>query len=393
MKVYLDHAATTPTDESVVESMLPYFSNTFGNANSLNSFGRESAKAVSESRAIVANIIGCSDNEVYFTSSGSEANNWALKGVAFAKAEKGKDIIISSIEHHSVLTTAEYLEKKGFNVIKLPVNENGFVEVETLKKVITDKTILVSVMYVNNEIGTIQPIKELAQVAHEHGALFHSDCVQAMPYLPINVKDLGVDMITISAHKFYGPKGVGALYLRNGVKIEKLILGGGQERSQRAGTTNTPAIVGMAKALQNCIQSQVENNKKIAQIRDHFEQRVENEITNLRFNGSKTNRVCSVSNYSFEYIEGEGILMLLDFEGIAVSSGSACASGSLDPSHVLLSIGVPIELAHGSIRFSFGKHNTIQDADYCVDKLKQSINRLRSMSPLFNLKQGEVKNV
>ncbi len=393
MKVYLDHAATTPCDQAVVEEMLPYFTEKFGNADSQHACGRETAKAVADARETIARIINCAPNELYFTGSGTEADNWALKGAALARKNRGNHVIISAIEHHAILNSADWLEKEGFVVTKLPVDKTGLVSVEDLKNAITDKTILVSVMYANNEVGTIQPIKELAQVAHEHGALFHSDCVQAVPYLKIDVKDLGLDLMTMSGHKFYGPKGVGALYVRNGVKLDKLICGGGQERSQRGGTTNTPAVVGMAKALELSVANMQQNNAHIAALRDHFVQRVLAEIPYVRFNGNVDHRVPSVANFSFEFVEGEGILMLMDFHGVAVSSGSACSSGSLDPSHVLLAMGVPIEISHGSIRFSFGKHNTLEETDYTVEALKDTIAKLRVMSPLFNLQEGGNHNV
>ena len=393
MKVYLDHAATTPCDERVVNAMLPFFTEQFGNADSQHAYGRETAKAVADARATIAGIINCAPNELYFTGSGTEADNWALKGAALARKNRGNHVIISAIEHHAILNSAAWLEKEGFVVTKLPVDKTGLVSVEDLEKAMTDKTVLVSVMYANNEVGTIQPIKQLARVAHEHGALFHSDCVQAMPYLKVDVKDLGLDLMTMSGHKFYGPKGVGALYIRNGVKLEKLISGGGQERSQRGGTTNTPAVVGMAKALEIAVSEMQRNNDHIAKLRDHFVQRVLSEIPCVRFNGNVEHRVPSVANFSFEFVEGEGILMLMDFHGVAVSSGSACSSGSLDPSHVLLAMGVPIEISHGSIRFSFGKNNTMEETDYTVEALKDTISKLRVMSPLFNVKEGGTHNV
>ncbi len=393
MKVYADHAATTPCDERVVQAMLPYFTEGYGNANSLHAFGRDAAKALADARDTVAKILGCHPNEIYFTSGGTEADNWALKGVALHKRSKGNHVIISSIEHHAILTPAEWLEQNGFRVTRLPVDSTGIVHPEALEEAIDDETTIVSVMYANNEVGTIQPVKELAEIAHKHGALFHTDCVQAIPYMNINVEELGADLVTISGHKIYGPKGSGVLYIRNGVKLDKLICGGGQERSQRAGTVNVPAMVGLAKALELSRVDLDETNKYIASLRDHFEQRVEAEIPYIRQNGNKQHRVPSVANYSFEFVEGEGILMLLDFNGIAVSSGSACSSGSLDPSHVLLAMGVPIEVSHGSIRFSFGKHNTMQEVDYIVNTLKQIISRLRSMSPLFDLKKGGTYNV
>ncbi len=393
MKIYIDHAATTPCDKQVVEAMIPYFTNDFGNADSQHFFGRETAKAVADARQSIAQNIGCKPNELYFTASGTESDNWALKGVALRRKNKGKHVIVSSIEHHAVLSSAQWLEKQGFKVTYLPVDSQGIIHPAELEKVIDDQTILVSVMYVNNEVGTIQPIAELAQIAHEHGALFHSDCVQAMPYIDLDVTALGVDLASFSAHKFYGPKGVGALYIKNGIKIDKLVCGGGQERSQRGGTSNTPAIVGMAKALEIAKTEMQQNNQYIQSLCKHFVERVEKEIPFVRYNGNKERCVPSIANFSFEFVEGEGILMLMDFNGIAVSSGSACSSGSLDPSHVLLAMGVPIEVSHGSIRFSFGKHNTMEEVDYTVEKLKQTISRLREMSPLFNAKTGGTYNV
>ena len=393
MRVYIDHAATTPCDKRVVDAMLPYFTDEFGNADSQHFFGRDTAKAVADARDTIADIIGCKPNELYFTGSGTEADNWALKGAALHNRHKGNHVIISAIEHHAILNSADWLEKNGFRITRLPVDGTGLVSPADLEKAIDGETTLVSVMYVNNEVGTIEPIKELAQIAHRHGALFHSDCVQAMPYIKIDVKELGVDMMSMSAHKFYGPKGVGALYIRNGVKLDKLICGGGQERSQRGGTTNTPLVVGMAEALKISAEEMESNNKHIAELRDRFVDRVMKEIPYVRFNGNREHRVPSVANFSFEFVEGEGILMLMDFNGIAVSSGSACSSGSLDPSHVLLAMGVPVEVSHGSIRFSFGKDNTMEEVDYTVDKLKDTVAKLREMSPLFNLKTGGTYNV
>jgi len=393
MKIYFDHAATTPCDKRVVDAMIPYFTGEFGNADSQHAYGRETAKAVADAREKIANLIGCKPNELYFTGSGTEADNWALKGAALHNRDKGNRVIISSIEHHAILNAAEWLEKNGFTVTRLPVDKTGLISPSDLEKVIDDKTTAVSVMYVNNEVGTVEPIRELAEIAHRHGALFHSDCVQAIPYMKIDVKELGVDLMSMSGHKFYGPKGIGALYIRNGVKLDKLICGGGQERSQRGGTTNTPLVVGMAKALEIASKEMTANNAFIERLRDRFVDRVLKEIPYVRFNGNKEHRIPSVANFSFEFVEGEGILMLMDFNGIAVSSGSACSSGSLDPSHVLLAMGVPIEVSHGSIRFSFGKDNTMEEVDYTVDKLKETISKLREMSPLFNVKTGGTYNV
>lgn len=393
MKIYFDHAATTPCDKRVVDAMIPYFTGEFGNADSQHAYGRETAKAVADAREKIANLIGCKPNELYFTGSGTEADNWALKGAALHNRDKGNRVIISSIEHHAILNAAEWLEKNGFKVTRLPVDKTGLISPSDLEKVIDDKTTVVSVMYVNNEVGTVEPIRELAEIAHRHGALFHSDCVQAIPYMKIDVKELGVDLMSMSGHKFYGPKGIGALYIRNGVKLDKLICGGGQERSQRGGTTNTPLVVGMAEALEIASKEMTANNAFIERLRDRFVDRVLKEIPYVRFNGNKEHRIPSVANFSFEFVEGEGILMLMDFNGIAVSSGSACSSGSLDPSHVLLAMGVPIEVSHGSIRFSFGKDNTMEEVDYTVDKLKETISKLREMSPLFNVKTGGTYNV
>lgn len=392
MKIYLDHASTTPLKKEVLDAMTPYFCQYFENANSLYSGGRQTANAVALARQSVAKNFGCMPNEIYFTSGGSEADTWALKGIALAHKSKGNKIIISQIEHHAVLNTAKWLKNNGFEVVELPVDNNGFVSPQKLEELIDDNTILVSVMYVNNEVGTIQPVKELAKICHDHKVLFHSDCVQAVPYLPLNFKELGFDLASISAHKFNGPKGVGALYVRNGVKIDKLILGGAQERSHRGGTTDTPAIVGLAKALELVQDSRDNHNSHVESLRNYFEQLVKEAIPFVHFNGGSP-RVGSVSNLAFEFVESEGILMLLDMDGIAVSSGSACASGSLDPSHVLLSMGVPIEVAHGSVRFTFGEENTKEEVEYTVKSLTKIVERLRQMSPLFNLKQGETHNV
>lgn len=393
MKIYLDNAATTQLDESVFEEMKPYFCEKFGNPNSLHSWGKETAKAVSRAREQTAAALGANPNEIYFTGTGSEANNWAIKGAAYARKSRGNHIIVSAIEHHSVLNAAEWLEKNGFEVSYAPVDNDGIVKLDELEKLIRKDTILVSVMLANNEMGAIQPIKEIEKLVHKAGALLHSDCVQACGAIPLNVKELNVDLATISAHKFYGPKGAGALYIKNGVKIDKLIVGGGQERAQRGGTTNTPAIVGMGAAIEKAVKEMPVNYQKIKEIRDYFADKVEKTIPYCNFNGSREQRLPGNANFYFEFIEGDGLLTLLDFAGIAVSSGSACSSQSLEPSHVLLAMGVAVEKAHGSIRFSFGKHNTKEDADYAAKVLAESVERLRAISPLFNLKEGEIKNV
>ncbi|MEG1706856.1 MAG: cysteine desulfurase family protein, partial [Clostridia bacterium] len=350
-------------------------------------------QAVSKARKDIADIIGCSPNELYFTASGTEADNWAIKGVALARKEKGNHIIISSIEHHAILNSADWLRHQGYEVTLLPVDNYGVVSLDSVRSAITDKTTLISVMLANNEVGTIEPIAEISKIAREHGIIMHTDCVQAMGVLDVNVAKLGVDLLTMSAHKFYGPKGIGALYIRNGVKIDKLIVGGGQERAQRGGTTNTPAIVGMAEALKLAVATREEDNRYVASLRDLFVKRVLSEIPFVKYNGHPTNRLPSNANFSFEFIEGESILMSMDLQGIAVSSGSACSSGSLDPSHVLLAMGIDVVLSHGSIRFSFGKHNTVEEVNYTVDTLKTVIEKLRIMSPLFNLKEGDKRYV
>ena len=392
-KIYLDHAATTPLDSNVLAAMMPYFIDNFGNSHSQHFYGRDAMAGVDKARKQVADAIGALPNEIYFTASGTEADNWAIKGIANAKKNVGKHIIVSAIEHHAIINSAEWLSKNGFEVTFLPVDNYGVVKLDELEKAIRSDTVLVSVMYANNEVGTIEPIRQIADIAHRHNVLMHVDAVQAMGAIPVNVKDLGADLLSISAHKFYGPKGVGALYIRSGVKIDKLIVGGGQERGMRGGTTNTAGVVGMGEAITSAVAHLKENYDYVKSIRDHFVDRVQKEIPFVRYNGHPTDRLPSNASFSFEYVEGESILMLLDFAGVAVSSGSACSSGSLDPSHVLLAMGVPIEVSHGTIRFSFGKHNTIEQADYTVDQLKQIIERLRKMSPLFALRQGEIKNV
>lgn len=385
-RIYLDHAATTAVDETVLSEMLPYFSDKFGNANSIHSFGRVGATALDEARRRIAGAIGAKPANVYFTSGGSEADNWALRGIASALKSKGNHIITSVVEHPAVYTTCKQLEKEGFAVTYLPVDSEGFVSPSELEAAITDSTILVSIMFANNEIGSIMPVKELAAVCKAHGVLFHTDAVQATGSVPFTVDELGVDLLSISAHKFYGPKGIGALYVRTGVRIDSLISGGEQERAKRAGTSNVPAAVGFGKALEIAVQDMNANNKKVSALRDEFVERVEKTIPNVRYNGTRNTakRLPGNANFSFIGIEGESILISLDLVGIATSSGSACSSMSLEPSRTLLSIGVPIETAHGSIRFSFGRENTMDDVDYTVKKLAEIVERLRKMSPMYN---------
>lgn len=391
-EIYLDHAATTCVDKRVVEKMLPYYLNDYGNANSQHFFGREAQKAVDEARDKIAEIIGARPGEVYFTSGGTEADNWALKGVARANAEKGKHVIISKIEHAAMLASAKQLEKEGFDVSYIGVDKNGFIDLEQLKAAIRPDTTLICCMYANNEIGTIEPIEEIVKIAKERNILTFTDAVQAMPCVDIDVKKLGVDLMSFSSHKFNGPKGVGALYVRNGVKIANLLAGGEQERTKRGGTTNVPGVVGMAEALRLNRLTLEKDNEYVKGLRDLFVSRVESEIPFARYNGDRVRRVPSNADFSFEFIEGESILFSLDLAGIAVSSGSACSSGSLEPSHVLLAIGVPVELAHGSIRFSFGKENTVDEVNYVVDKLKETVEKLRNMSPLYKV-ESTVKSV
>ncbi len=383
--IYLDHAATTPLSEKAFEAMKPYFCDMFGNPNSQHVYGREGAKAVSESRAKIAAAIGAKPSEIYFTSCGTEADNWAVKGAALQYSDKGKHIITSMIEHPAIYTTCKQLEKYGFEVTYLPVDGEGFVSPEELEKAIRPDTILVSIMFANNEIGTIEPIKSLCEVAHAHGVIFHTDAVQATGAIRYDVKDLGVDMLSMSAHKFYGPKGMGALYLRNGLKMEKFITGGEQERAHRGGTSNTPGIVGMATALEEAMATLEQDAAYVASLRDRFVSKVLGQIDDILFNGPKdmSKRLPNNANFSFRFIEGESILFSLDLAGISASSGSACSSASLDPSRTLLSIGVPVGTAHGSIRFSFGKHNTVEETDYTVEQLVSTVNRLRAMSPLY----------
>lgn len=384
-KIYLDHAATTYVDKDVLSEMMPYFTDVYGNGSSQHFYGREALKAIDEAREKVAKAIGCKSSEIYFTSGGSESDNMAIKGYALAHKDKGNHIITTVIEHPAVIQTCKKLEKYGFEVTYLKVDNEGYVSLEDIENAITDKTILISVMTANNEIGTIQPIKEIGEIAKRHNIAFHTDAVQAVGNIPVDVKDMNVDMLSLSAHKFYGPKGVGVLYKKNGVKIQRFLDGGEQERNLRASTLNTPGIVGCGAAIEKAVADMDQNNKKIQEIRDHFVDRVINEIPHIYYNGAKdtAKRLAGNANFSFVGIEGEGILFHLDLLGIAVSSGSACSSGSLEPSYVLLSIGVPMEVAHGSIRFSFGKINTLEQADYVADNLVEIVKKLRAMSPIY----------
>lgn len=389
MRVYLDNSATTAVDKEVLDAMTPYFCEVFGNASSLHGYGREAAEAVDASRSTIAKLLNAKPNEIYFTSGGTESDNWALKGAAFASKALGNHIITTAIEHPAIMSTCQELEKDGFKVTYLGVNSDGLVSIEDLKNAVTDETIIVSVMYANNEMGAIQPIAEIGKFCHDEGILFHTDAVQAMGSIKVDVKRDNIDMLSLSAHKFHGPKGIGLLFIKSGVIIDKLIVGGHQERSYRAGTTNTSGIVGMAKALEVSVRDMESNNAHIKTLRDYFIDRVFEEIPFCKLNGGTEKRLVNNANFSFDFIEGESILMTLDIKGIAVSSGSACSSGSLEPSSVILAIGAKIEEAHSSIRFSFGKENTKEEVDYVIEVLKEQVAKLRSWSPLFKEIKGE----
>lgn len=381
--IYFDHAATTYVKPEVLEAMLPYFTEKYGNASSVYSIGRESKKAIEEARDKVAAALGAQSREIYFTGSGSEADNWAVKGVAYANKAKGNHIITTSIEHHAVLHTCQYLESDGFEVTYLPVDENGLINPEDVKKAIKDTTILITIMFANNEIGTIQPIAEIGKIAREAGVYFHTDAVQAIGNVPINVVDMNIDLLSLSAHKFYGPKGTGALYIRKGVKITSFLHGGAQERGRRASTENLAGIVGLSKAIELAVNNLEEYNAKLLALRERTIEEIIKRIPFVKLNGDRHHRLPGNVNFSFEYIEGESLLLMLDMKGIAASSGSACTSGSLDPSHVLMAIGLPHEIAHGSLRISFGDENTQEDVDYLLEVLPMIVERLREMSPLY----------
>ena len=388
-RVYMDYAATTYVKQEVMEEMMPYFTEKYGNPSSVHSFGREARKAVDLARERTAKALNASTDEIYFTGGGSESDNWAIKGAALANKQKGNHIITSSIEHHAVLYTCQYLEKMGFEVTYLPVDQYGLVNPEDVKKAITDKTILISIMFANNEIGTIQPVKEIGRIAREHGVYFHTDAVQAVGHVPIDVKDMNIDLLSLSAHKFYGPKGVGALYVRKGVRIHPYLHGGAQERNRRAGTENLPGIVGLGKAIELAYENLEESNSKLAAMRDRLIAGIMEKIDHVRLNGHPVKRLPGNANLSFEFIEGEALLLSLDMKGIAASSGSACTSGSLDPSHVLLAIGLTHEIAHGSLRLTLGDDNTDEDVDYVLEVLPVLWERLRNMSPLFAQHKGK----
>ena len=381
--IYLDNAATTKVADSVVDAMLPYFKEYYGNASSIYQLGAKSKEALDESREYIAGTLGAKTNEIYFTAGGSESDNWAIKATADAYAQKGKHIITSAIEHHAVLHTCEYLEKHGYEVTYVGVDENGVIKLDELKAAIRPDTILISVMFANNEIGTIQPIEEIGEIAKEHDILFHTDAVQAYAQVPINVDEMHIDMLSASGHKLNGPKGIGFLYIRKGIKIRSFVHGGQQERGRRAGTENIPGIVGLAAAAKRSFSMLEEKMQKEIELRDYLISRIEAEIPYCRLNGDRKKRLPNNVNFSFQFIEGESMLILLDSKGIAASSGSACTSGSLDPSHVLLAIGLPHEIAHGSLRLTLSEENTKEEMDYVVEQLTAILERLRSMSPLY----------
>lgn len=381
--IYMDNAATTPVKPQVFQAMEPYFSELYGNASSIYTFAGKATKAVDAAREGIAQFLGAKSREIYFTGGGSESDNWALLGIAQAYAEKGKHIITSKIEHHAILHTCEFLEKQGYEITYLDVDENGVVDLEQLKSSLREDTILVSIMFANNEIGTIEPIKEIGEIVHARGVLFHTDAVQAFGHEEIDVNEMQIDLLSASAHKLNGPKGVGLMYIRDGIKLGSFIHGGSQERGRRAGTHNTPGIVGFGKAVAIAKEELKEKREKETALRDYLIDRVLAEIPYTKLNGHRTIRLANNTNFSFRFIEGESLLILLDQKGICGSSGSACTSGALDPSHVLLAIGLPHEIAHGSLRLTISDANTKEEVDYVVDSLKAIVERLRSLSPLY----------
>ena len=382
-RIYLDNAATTKTSQEVVDAMLPYFTENYGNASSIYEVGQRSKEAITTAREDIATVLGAKTEEIYFTAGGSEADNWALKAAFEAYSKKGNHIITTKIEHHAILHTCEYLEKKGAEITYLDVDENGLVNLDELQKAIRPETILISIMFANNEIGTIVPVKEIGMIAIEHGVLFHTDAVQAFGQVPSDVDEMNIDMLSSSAHKINGPKGIGFLYIRKGVKIRSFVHGGAQERKRRAGTENVPGIVGYGVAAKRAAETMEVSTAKERELRDYFIDRVLKEIPYVKLNGDPVKRLPNNINLSFRFVEGESLLIMLDMKGIAASSGSACTSGSLDPSHVLLAIGLPHEIAHGSLRLTLGEDTTKEDLDYTLEQLKEIIGKLRDLSPLY----------
>lgn len=381
--IYLDNAATTKTAKEVVDAMIPYFTEFYGNPSSVYSFATKSRQGITDAREVIAKHLSVASSDIYFTGSGTEANNWAIKATCDAMMQKGKHIISTKIEHHAILHTLEYMEKKGFEVTYLNVDEYGLISLEELKAAIKEDTILISIMFANNEIGTIQPIKEIGEIAKQHGILFHTDAVQAFGQIPIDVNDCHIDMLSASAHKLNGPKGIGFLYIKKGVKIRSFIHGGSQERARRAGTENVPSIVGFSVACERAFRLMEEKTKKELELRDYLIKRILEEVPYAKLNGHPIKRLPNNVNISFEFVEGESVLIMLDMKGICASSGSACTSGSLDPSHVLLAIGLPHEKAHGSLRLSVCEENTMEEMEEVVQSVKAIIQRLRDMSPLY----------
>ena len=382
-RIYLDNAATTKTAREVVDAMLPYFTESYGNPSSIYELGQRSKEAITKAREEIAQVIGAKTEEIYFTGGGSEADNWAIKAAYEAYKNKGNHIITTKIEHHAVLHTCQYLEKQGARVTYLDVDENGLVDLDQLQKAITPETILITIMFANNEIGTIEPVREIGLIAKEHGILFHTDAVQAFGQVPIDVDEMNIDMLSSSAHKINGPKGIGCLYIRKGVKIRSFIHGGAQERKRRAGTENVPGIVGYGVAARMAAETMKERTQREKELRDYFIRRVLEEVPYVRLNGDPVKRLPNNANFSFQFIEGESLLIMLDMKGIAGSSGSACTSGSLDPSHVLLAIGLPHEIAHGSLRLTLGADTTKEDLDYTLEQIKEIVEKLRNLSPLY----------
>ena len=382
-KVYLDNAATTALSPRVLEAMLPYFTQYYGNPSSVHAFGREAKQGLDKARDQVAKALHCEPSEVIFTGCGTESDNTVLLGVAQRYGDKGKHIITTNVEHHAILHTCEYLEKQGYSVTYLPVDQDGLVTAEQVAAAIRPDTILVSIMFANNEVGTIMPIQEIGAVCKEKGVLFHTDAVQAVGHIPVDVQAMHIDMLSLSAHKFHGPKGVGALYCRKGIRLPSYIMGGAQERGRRAGTENVAGIVGLGAAIQLATEQLEENRAKMTALRDRLMTGIQARISEVKLNGHPTNRLPNNVNFSFKYSEGESILLMLDMNGIAASSGSACTSGSLDPSHVLLALGLPHEIAHGSVRLTLGDETTEEDIDYTIDVLEKTVARLRAMSPLY----------
>jgi len=385
-KIYLDYAATTPCDPEVLEAMEPYFFEKFGNASSIYSYGQEAKRAIEDSREMLASFLGADPSEIVFTSGGTESNNFAIKGVAYAMQKKGNHIITSKVEHHAVLEPCKFLEKQGFKISFVGVDKNGLVDPRDIKKEITDKTILISVMHANNEIGVIQPIAEIGEIAKEKGIYFHTDTVQTVGHIPVHVDHMNIDLLTLSAHKFYGPKGAGALYIRKGVRMETFLHGGDQEKGKRASTYNTPGIVGLGKAIELCEDKMAEEAQFQTALRDRLIKEIPNKISEAYLNGHPTERLPNNVNFAIKYIEGESILLNLDMMGIACSTGSACTSTSLEPSHVLLAIGLSPETAHGSLRITLGRWTKVEDIDYLLECLPKIVEKLRDMSPLYEKK-------